>query len=166
MRFFAWRKIGKGRLVVYETTLSDFSGEDILAEQGFLFFCDEHFKNGQQNVASLVFDMTGKKLSHDYAQEEIERIMKEAVSFHNTFNPKSYKGEYYELAEAPDDIEGEPTQLMSILVCLNLNGGRLNEEDLRKNLPKYLETNQDPFRIFRFYKSKMLEKGYIELKKG
>lgn len=60
--------------------------------------------------------------------------------------------------------EGEKVgglQVQGIIKCLTDNGKQMTTDELRKELPNYITTRQDPLRVYMFYQKSLIDQGLI-----
>ena len=74
--------------------------------------------------------------------------------------------------DVPEKIEGLPKQAVSILTGFSqMNGQELPEEKVQAFVQTLadtgeLKTKQDPWRIFQYYRAKMISSGYLKMAKA
>ena len=71
----------------------------------------------------------------------------------------------YILKKEPKEGEKIPPQMLGIIACLKKGSGELARSTLVERLPTYLKTRQDAGRILQFYQSRLVDGGFVTIKK-
>ena len=71
----------------------------------------------------------------------------------------------YVLKKEPKEDEKMPSQMKGIIACLKKGGGEIVRSTLVERLPSYLKTKQDAGRILQFYQKRLIDGGFMTVKK-